>query len=190
MLKIFHPSEQRGQMRISWENWEPQCWGLWKHTFVPGESASQGDKHHQFLQEEANLAQGLSSWVSLMPDPSPFCSVLFPTTFFRQWLISVLAFTNPICKCPPHPTSLNLSPSFFSSARGCAMGTGQKTGHGTVLQMVQDVAPDRAVRVDEAGAAERGSCLAPNPCQLCASQQWIPAGHLRLPHPAQPTHSS
>lgn len=32
-----------------------------KHVFVPGESASCGDKHHHFMQERAGLAQGLSS---------------------------------------------------------------------------------------------------------------------------------
>lgn len=137
--------------------------GVWKHIFVPGESTSQGDKHHRFLQERAYLAQGLSSRMSFMPDPPPFLNISFPTICFRQCLIGVPAFANPIRKCPPHPMSSDLSLSCFSSARGCAVGMGQETGHSAVLQMGWDVTPDRAVRVDEAGGCQAGLVLGARP---------------------------
>lgn len=44
----------------------------------------------------------------------------------------------------------DLSWSFFSSARGHALGTGQEPGHSTVLQTGWEVTPERAAGLDEA----------------------------------------
>lgn len=98
-----------------------------------------------------------------MPDPSPFLKVLFPNVYFRQRLIGMPALAKPIRRCPPHPTSSDLSPSFFPRARGCAVGTGQEPGHGTVLQMGRDVSPDRSARVDGAGCRRAGLVLGARP---------------------------
>lgn len=156
ILKTSHPCERWGQMRITWEKWDSWCWGVWKHILVPGESASQGDKHHRFRQERAHLAQELSSYISFVPDPPPFLSVLFPTVYFRQCLIGVLAFANPIRRRLPHPASSDLSPSSFSSARGCAVGTGQEPSPSAVLQTGWDVTPARAARVDGVAGCRAG----------------------------------
>lgn len=98
---------------------------------------SQGDKHHRFLQERADLAQGTGSQISLLTAPSPFLRTVFLTLCFRQCLIGMSAFADLFRRCLTHFTTSDLSLSLFSIVRASAMGTGQELGHSTAADRVR-----------------------------------------------------